>query len=83
MATEPTTTEIDLETMRHSFAHILAMATVRLYPEARLGIGPATKNGFYYEFELPKKISQKDLGKIENEMRKIIAEEIPFKGTGI
>lgn len=79
MATEPTTTEIDLETMRHSFAHVLAMATVRLYPEARLGIGPATKNGFYYEFEISPKISQQDLEKIENEMRKIIAEEIPFK----
>lgn len=79
MATEIKTTEIDLETMRHSFAHVLAMATVRLFPEARLGIGPATKNGFYYEFELPKKLSEDDLGKIEDEIRKIIAEEIPFK----
>jgi len=71
--------EIDIELMRHSFAHVLAMATLRLYPGTRLGIGPATKNGFYYEFDLPTRLKEADLIKIEDEMRKIIAEEIPFK----
>jgi len=71
--------EVDLEVMRHSFAHVLAMATLRLYPGTKLGIGPATKDGFYYEFEFSKKLTKEDLPKIEDEIRKIIAEEIPFK----
>jgi threonyl-tRNA synthetase len=79
MAVEAKRPEVDLETMRHSFAHVLAMAVQRLYPGVRLGIGPATKNGFYYEFDLQEKIDDNELAKIEDEMRKIIAEEIPFK----
>ena len=68
-----------METMRHSFAHILAQAVLRLYPGAKLGIGPAIPEGFYYEFDLPAKISVEELPQIEAEMKKIISEAQPFK----
>ena len=64
---------------RHSTSHILAQAVKRLYPGARLGIGPAIENGFYYDFEFEEPISSDDLEKIEREMNKIIAEKLPFK----
>ena len=64
---------------RHSTSHILAQAVKRLYPGARLGIGPAIENGFYYDFEFEEPISSDDLEKIEREMKKIIAEKLPFK----
>ncbi len=67
----------ELEKMRHSFSHVLAQAILRLYPEAKLGIGPAVENGFYYEFEL-QKIDDEDLPKVEKEMKKIIEEEMPI-----
>lgn len=68
-----------LETSRHSLAHILAMAVIRLYPDAKIGIGPAIDNGFYYEVDVPNRLVFKDLKKIEAEMQKIINEAIPFK----
>jgi threonyl-tRNA synthetase len=81
MATTDKQIGVDIETMRHSFAHVLAMAVQRVYPGVRFGIGPATKNGFYYEFEFPdgKKLKESDLPLIEKEMHTIIGEEIPFK----
>jgi len=63
-----------LEIIRHSLAHILAMAVLRLFPDSKLGIGPAVENGFYYEFENEHKFNLKDLEKIEEEMRVIIQE---------
>lgn len=69
----------NLETMRHSASHILAMAVLKLYPKAKLTIGPAIEDGFYYDFELPKPISDEDLPKIEKEMGKIVTKKIPFK----
>jgi len=66
------------ETIRHSFAHVLAQAILRLYPTAKLGIGPATKDGFYYDFEIESLLTKKDLIVIENEMKDIILEEMPF-----
>jgi threonyl-tRNA synthetase len=71
--------QIDQETMRHSLAHILAMALLRLYPNAKLGIGPAIENGFYYDVDTGTKLLFKDLEKLEKEMHKIIAENVPFK----
>jgi len=72
-----TQNEVDeLEKMRHSFAHILAQAIMRIYPDAKLGIGPAVENGFYYEFETAEEVAEKDLKKIEKEMKKIIEEEM-------
>lgn len=69
----------NLETIRHSLAHILAYAVQELYPETKFGIGPAIENGFYYDFELPQKISPQDLLKIEQKMRELISQDLKFK----
>lgn len=64
----------DLEKMRHTLSHVLAAAVVEMYPEAKLGIGPAIENGFYYDIDFGSKtISEKDLPKIEKKMRGIVA----------
>jgi threonyl-tRNA synthetase len=69
----------ELETMRHSASHVLAEAVLKLFPGAKLGIGPAIDNGFYYDFELPRPIEpEKDFPLIEQEMRRIIARGVPF-----
>ena len=67
--------------MRHSLAHIMAVAVKKIYPNAKLGIGPAIENGFYYDFDFGKnkKISLNDLEKIEKEMKEIIKKGITFK----
>lgn len=59
---------------RHTAAHMLAQAVKRLYPDAKLAIGPAIENGFYYDFDVPKAFSPSDLAEIEKEMRKIAHE---------
>ncbi|MDR2777000.1 MAG: threonine--tRNA ligase [Puniceicoccales bacterium] len=66
---------VDLNKIRHSAAHVLAAAVLRLFPEAKLDIGPSTRIGFYYDFDLEYKFSQEDLEKIEREMLKIISED--------
>jgi threonyl-tRNA synthetase len=63
----------------HSSSHVLAQAVKRLYPDARLGIGPAIDRGFYYDFEFKEPLSADDLGKIEAEMERIIAGALPFR----
>ena len=70
----------DLETLRHSAAHILAKALKNIYgyDKVKLGVGPAIEDGFYYDVELPERISQEDLKKIEKEMRKIVEKDEPF-----
>ena len=70
--------EEGLHLLRHSTAHLLAHAVLRLYPEAKFGIGPAIKDGFYYDIRFPKPISEDDLPKIEAEMRRISQEKIPL-----
>ncbi len=66
--------------MRHSCSHVLATAVLKLYPKAKLGIGPAIEKGFYYDFDFgKKKITDKDLGRISKEMEKIIKAKTPFK----
>jgi threonyl-tRNA synthetase len=69
---------MELEVLRHSAAHIMAAAVKKLYPQAKFGIGPAIEDGFYYDFELPQPISEKDLGKIEERMRQIVNEKHSF-----
>ncbi len=66
--------------LRHSTAHVLAQAVLRLWPGARYAIGPVIEDGFYYDFELPggAHFSDEDLDRIEAEMRRIIAEDQPF-----
>ena len=65
--------------MRHSAAHVLAKAVQQLYPGSKLGIGPVIENGFYYDIDMPAKISEDDLPRIEEAMREIIAAAEPFK----
>ena len=70
----------ELEVLRHTAAHILAQAVKRLYPHADFGYGPATEKGFYYDVDLGDvKLTDEDLQKIEDEMRKIVKENIPIK----
>ncbi|MFO8061648.1 MAG: threonine--tRNA ligase [bacterium] len=64
---------------RHSASHILAMAVKRLFPKAKLGIGPAIEDGFYYDFDTDEPFSDEQLKSIEKEMKKIIKEDIPFE----
>jgi len=66
-----------LELIRHSTAHLLAHAVKRLYPHARVGIGPTIEDGFYYDFWMDKPFTPEDLPVIEAEMRKIVAEDVP------
>ena len=71
--------EDKLMTMRHSCAHVLAEAVQKLYPGTKIGFGPATEEGFFYDFDLPKPISSDNFGKIEKEMKKIIAANNKFE----
>lgn len=64
---------------RHSMSHVLAQAVKRLYPEAQLAIGPAIKDGFYYDFDIEKPFTPEDLDKISAEMEKVISENHPFR----
>ena len=64
------------EVLNHSTAHLLAQAINRLYPGSLFGVGPAIEEGFYYDFKLPVAISNEDLPKIEEEMKKIVKENI-------
>ncbi|MBA7502918.1 Threonine--tRNA ligase 1 [subsurface metagenome] len=67
-----------LERMRHSAAHIMAEAVQSLFPGAKFGIGPAIENGFYYDFELPRPLTQEDMPIIESKMKEIIDADLPF-----
>jgi len=68
-----------LEELRHSASHVLATAVLRLFPEAKLDIGPPTDNGFYYDFDLDHALTGEDLQKIEEEMRAVIKENQRFE----
>src|SRR5471030_1070466 len=67
-----------LEELRHSASHIMATAILRLFPEAKLDIGPPTDTGFYYDFDLEHKFTAEDLVKLEAEMKKVAEENQPF-----
>ncbi|MHC4197205.1 MAG: threonine--tRNA ligase [Planctomycetota bacterium] len=68
-----------LDILRHSTAHIMAQAVCRLFPGAKLGVGPTIANGFYYDFHLERPLTDKDLEEIEAEMKKIIEEDFAFE----
>src|SRR3990170_6511030 len=72
-------TEDHLAAMRHSAAHMMAAAVVELFPDARLGIGPAIKDGFYYDFDLPRPLTPADLEQIEGRMREQQSADLPFE----
>ena len=65
--------------LRHSTAHVLAQAVKAIYPTAKLSIGPATEDGFYYDFDFKTPITQEDLSKIEAEMKRIIKADFEIK----
>ena len=67
-----------LEELRHSASHILATALLRLFPDAKLDIGPPTDMGFYYDVDLDHKLTQEDLTRLEAEMKKVAEENQPF-----
>ena len=71
--------EEGIEIIRHSTAHVMAQAVKRIYGNVKLAIGPTIKNGFYYDFDLDISLTQDDLKKIEDEMNKIINEDLKFK----
>ena len=67
-----------LDELRHSASHILATAILRLFPDAKLDIGPPTDTGFYYDVDLDHKLTTEDLTKLEVEMKKVAEENQPF-----
>src|SRR5258708_33408895 len=64
--------------IRHSAAHIMAEAVLELFPDGRVAIGPPIEDGFYYDFDLPRQLTEEDLTAIENRMRQIIKGKYPF-----
>lgn len=64
---------------RHTSSHILAQAVKRIVPQAKLGIGPAIADGYYYDFDLPENFSLEDMERIQKEMEKIIKEDLPIE----
>ena len=65
--------------MRHSMAHVMAAAVCNLYDDVKLDIGPATADGFYYDFDLPSRLTPEEFSAIEAEMSRLIKEDVPFE----
>jgi threonyl-tRNA synthetase len=76
---EQRATMTDIERLRHSASHVLATAILKLWPEAQFAAGPPVENGFYYDVDLPHRISPEDFEKIEAEMKKEIKANHPFE----
>lgn len=68
----------ELELMRHSASHLMAAAVQQLWPEAKFGVGPFTKNGFYYDIDLPVTLTLEDLPRIEEKMRELRKAKLPY-----
>ena len=74
----------DIDRLRHSCAHVMATAILRLWPNAQFAYGPPVENGFYYDFDLPDhRITPDDFEKIEAEMKKIAKENQKFEWKGV
>src|SRR5690606_18336293 len=69
----------DLERLRHSCAHIMATAVLRIWPETQLAAGPPVESGFYYDMDLEHRITPADFPHIEEEMRKVVKENQKFE----
>ncbi|MBF0621584.1 MAG: threonine--tRNA ligase [Magnetococcales bacterium] len=69
--------------MRHSTAHLMAAAILKLWPEARFGVGPSTDNGFFYDIEVPGNIKEEDLNRIEQKMRSLKKHKVTFERSEI
>lgn len=68
-----------LHRLRHSAAHVMAQAVLEMFPAAKLAIGPAIEDGFYYDFDLPRALTPEDLQKIEVRIKEIVNEDLPFQ----
>src|SRR5438874_13072339 len=68
-----------LYALRHSTAHVMAGAVLELFPEAKFGFGPPVADGFYYDFDLPRALQPEDLERIEERMRAVVANDVPFE----
>ena len=68
-----------VETIRHSAAHVMAAAVQHLFKDVRFDIGPATSDGFYYDFDMEHRLTPEDLAAIEEEMRRICNAHLPFE----
>jgi len=68
-----------LDVLRHSCAHVMARAVMRLFPDVSLAFGPTIAGGYYYDFDLKHKLSEEDFAAIEAEMTKIVSQEEPFE----
>ncbi|PIR98564.1 MAG: threonine--tRNA ligase [Candidatus Colwellbacteria bacterium CG10_big_fil_rev_8_21_14_0_10_41_28] len=73
----------DIESKRHTLAHLLAAAVLEKFPKAKLGMGPAVEDGFYYDFDLKESITPQDLPKLEKRMRQLIRDGLETKGEKI
>lgn len=73
----------NIEIMRHSLSHVMAAAVLEMFPEAKLGIGPAIENGFYYDFDLPRTLIPEDLPILKDRMKAIIKQDLPFEKVEI
>src|SRR5947207_5084675 len=73
----------ELERIRHSAAHVLATAILRIWPEAQFAAGPPVENGFYYDVDLPHRIAPEDFARIEEEMKKEIKANNTFERTAV
>lgn len=71
--------DVKLEMIRHSMAHVMAEAVLEMFPTAQIAIGPAIENGFYYDFDLPRSLTDDDLAEITERMKKIIHSDKEFK----
>src|SRR6266702_8949264 len=76
---EQRATMTDIERLRHSASHVLATAILKIWPEAQFAAGPPVENGFYYDVDLPHRISPDDFANIEAEMKKEIKANHPFE----
>jgi len=75
--------KVNIETKRHSYSHVLAAAVLEMFPEAKLAIGPAIENGFYYDFDLPRTLIPEDLPLLAEKMQKIIKHGFAFEKTEV
>lgn len=73
----------ELQTLRHSCAHVLATAILRLWPEAQFAAGPPVEQGFYYDVDLPHRLTPEDFAAIEKEMRRVVGQAQPFERVEI
>ncbi|KAA3608114.1 MAG: threonine--tRNA ligase [Planctomycetota bacterium] len=76
---EPQSGPVSLEALRHSVSHIMADAVLRLFPEGKVAIGPPIEHGFYYDFELPRPLTEEDLPQIEAKMTELLKQAGEFQ----